>query len=320
MRIAIAGGTGFLGGHVVSALTSEGHSAVLISRGRRDSGEPRASVVGITWDAASAPAPAGLLRGYDALVNLIGIKRETGTQTFERVHVDATRHLLLAASQAGIRRVIQISVVCSRPDARSAYHDSKWRAEELVRRSGLDWTILKPGVIYGRGDDMLTHLVKMIRFSPIFPVVGKGRSILQPIAAADVASMVLAALGNKATAGKSYDCVGPVQIPLRNVVRIVAQGIGLKVFILATPVWLQRLAVRLMNAVSKNPLSTPAQLQMLIDGMTGDCEPAMRDLGVKPGRLTPERVGELGGHVPPLFGLSLRVRGGRSTSTISPAV
>lgn len=102
--------------------------------------------------------------------------------------------------------------------------------------------------------------------------------------------------------------------------RIVARGIGLRVLILATPVWLQRLAVRLMNAVSKNPLSTPAQLQMLIDGMTGDCEPAMRDLGVKPGRLTPERVRELAGHVPPLFGISLRLRGGRSTSCSSPVL
>jgi hypothetical protein len=117
------------------------------------------------------------MRDCNALVNLIGIKRQQGTQTFERVHVEATRHLIEAARELGIRRYIHISVDCSRPDSRSAYHDTKWRAEELIRSSGLNYTILKPGVVYGPGDDMVSHLVKMIRFAPVFPVVGRGDSL-----------------------------------------------------------------------------------------------------------------------------------------------
>ena len=99
--------------------------------------------------------------------------------------------------------------MCSRPDPRSAYHDTKWRAEELVRSSGLDWTILKPAVIYGPGDDMVSHLVKMIRFAPVFPVVGRGDSLLQPVHAGDVAAAVVGALGNDRSIGKAYDVVGP---------------------------------------------------------------------------------------------------------------
>ena len=124
----------------------------------------------------ASAVPPSALRGCDAVVNLVGIKREDGTQTFEAVHVEATRHLLEAAATPAIRRFVHVSVVCSRPDAASPYHDTKWRAEELVRASGLD--VDDPAsrrVIYGPGDDMVTHLVKMIRFAPVFPVVGRGR-------------------------------------------------------------------------------------------------------------------------------------------------
>src|SRR5258707_15330780 len=132
-------------------------------------------------DLARDPVPTGALRGCDALVNLAGIKREDGSQTFEAVHVEATRRLLAACGEAGVRRFVHVSVVCSRPDPTSPYHDTKWRGETLVQASGLDVTILKPAVVYGAGDDMLTHLVKMIRFAPLFPIVGRGDSLLQAV-------------------------------------------------------------------------------------------------------------------------------------------
>ncbi len=254
-----------------------------------------------------APLPLEPLHGCDAIVNLVGIKRESGTQTFERVHVEATRNLIDATKALGIRRFVHISVVCSRPDPKSAYHDTKWRAEELVRHSGLNFTILKPGVIYGHGDDMITHLVKMIRFAPVFPVVGKGTSILQPVHAEDVAQAVVAAFERPVSIGKSYDLVGPKRLTLREVVRTVAEGVGLPVRIVNTPIWFQRAAVRVMNCLFANPLSTPAQLQMLINGLYGDPEPARTDLGVEPRPFTAEQVRELAGPIPSLLGFSCRV-------------
>ena len=137
MRVIIAGGTGFLGRHVAGALVAAGHTVLLLARGnvrhRAADGEEL-----LRADVASGALPLEAMRGCRRVVNLIGIKRERGTQTFEPVHVEATRHLIEAAGELGIRRYIQISVVCSRPDPRSAYHDTKWRAEELVRSGGLD--------------------------------------------------------------------------------------------------------------------------------------------------------------------------------------
>lgn len=305
MKVIIAGGTGFLGRHVTEALRGAGHAVVLLSRGTRP-GEAGEGVEVVRGDVAAGELPLEALRGSDAVVNLIGIKREQGGQTFERSHVEATRHLIEAAGALGIGRFVQISVVCSRPDPASAYHDTKWRAEGLVRDSGLAYTILKPGVIYGPGDDMVTHLVKMIRFAPVFPVVGRGDSLLQPVHARDVAAAVVGALGNGRSVGKTYDVVGPTRMTLRAVVETVARGTGLPLRVVGTPVWFQRAAVTLMNALFANPLSTPAQLRMLIDGLYGDPEPARTDLGVDPRPFTEDEVRALAGPIPPLFGRSLR--------------
>jgi NADH dehydrogenase len=276
----------------------------VLARGRR--GLPLGAEL-VPCDLALGPVPAGALKGCDALVNLAGIKREEGTQTFEALHVEATRRLLAACAEAGVRRFVHVSVVCSRPDPRLPYHDTKWRAEEAVRASGLDFTVLKPAVIYGPGDDMVTHLVRMIRFAPVFPVVGQGNSILQPVDVRDVAEAVAAALDRPRSIGGTYDVVGPDRLPLAQVVRVVADGIGLNVHIVPTPLPLQRLAVRIMDAVTTQPLSTPAQLQMLIDGLYGDTKPARRDLGLVPRPFTAESVRAIEVAIGSLFGTSIRL-------------
>jgi uncharacterized protein YbjT (DUF2867 family)/membrane protease YdiL (CAAX protease family) len=304
MKVVVAGGSGFLGSHVVERLQVDGHDVAILARGRRAAPE---GVTLVRCDLGRQPLPMGALEGAQAIVNLAGIKREAGTQTFEAVHVEATRRLLEAARALGVRRFVHVSVVCSRPDPRSGYHETKWRAEELIRGSGLPFTILKPGVIYGSGDDMLTHLIKMIRFAPVFPVVGQGRSLLQPVDVRDVAEAVAAALLSPTAAGQSYDIVGPERVPLREVVRRVAEGIGLPVAILPTPIPILRQAVRLMDAATSRPLSTPAQLQMLIDGLVGDPAPARRDLGLEPRAFTAEPARSVEGAIPPLFGFSLRL-------------
>lgn len=304
MRIAVAGGTGFVGRHVVEALQARGHTVRVLGRGGH-AAPPGAGFV--RCDLARGPVPHDALRGCDAVVNLAGIKRPSGTQTFEAVHVEGTGRLLEACREQGVRRFVHLSVVCSRPDAASPYHDTKWRAEERVRASGLDATVLKPGVIYGPGDDMVTHLVKMIRFAAVFPVVGRGASLLQPVDVRDVAEAVAAAVERPQSIGRTYDVVGPERHTLSDVVRTVARATGLRLWIVPTPVALQRAAVRVMDAVTDRPLSTPSQLRMLVDGLYGDPEPARHDLGIAPRPFTAGAVMRLAGAVPPLFGFSLRL-------------
>ncbi|MEO1994158.1 MAG: NAD(P)H-binding protein [Planctomycetaceae bacterium] len=306
MKVIVAGGSGFLGQHAVAELVDRGHQTVVLSRGNRACDDSD-NVEHVACDVAAGQLPLDSWQGCDAIVNLIGIKREAAGQTFAAAHVDSTQHLIEAARQAGVQRFVHISVVAARPDQRHTYHDTKWQAEQLVRDSGLDFTILKPGVIYGPGDDMITHLVKMIRFCPVFPVVGQGTSILQPVSGADVARVIASTLTHDQAIGQTYDVVGPDPMLLREVVRTVAAGIPLNVWILPTPIWFQRAAVWAMNVVFRNPLSTPAQLQMLIDGLAGNPEAVARDLGVQTQPFVAERIAEVQASIPPLCGRTLRI-------------
>jgi NADH dehydrogenase len=300
MRVAVFGASGFVGRYVSAALVEQGHEVVGFGRTRAGGGQ-------IAFDIVTAPPPLAALSGCDAIVNLIGIKREVAAQTFEAAHVGVVEKLIAAAKAARITRVVHVSVVCSRPDPTSPYHDTKWRAEQLWHASQLDVTVLRPGVVYGRGDDMLTHLVKMIRFIPLFPVVGGGRSLLQPVDVRDVAKAVVAALESRQAVGKTYDVVGRDRLELGAIVRTIADALGLPLLIVPTPRPLMRTAVAWMEQLMSQPLSTPSQLRMLEEGLVGDPEPMRRELGIEPRALTPAAVREATGDVEPLFGQSLRL-------------
>jgi NADH dehydrogenase len=273
--VAVVGGTGFLGRHVSAALAEAGWTVRLLSR--RTGCDAR----------ELGPEP---LRGCDAVVNLAGLKREEGGQTFRAVHVDLVERLVGAMKDAGVRRLVHVSVVVARPDPSLPYHDTKWRGEEVVRASGLDWTILRPGVIYGAGDDLLAHLSIMLRAAPVFPIVGDGRAPMMPVRAADVAAGVAGALKNPSAAGKTIDLVGPERLTLRDVVRRVAEAMGLSAWIWPTPAALMELPVRVMEATMARPLSTRAQLAMLREGLAGDPAAARAELGVEPAPFTAERL------------------------------
>jgi uncharacterized protein YbjT (DUF2867 family)/membrane protease YdiL (CAAX protease family) len=295
MKVVVAGGSGFVGRHVVAELLRGGHEVTTIDRGRRP---PPPGATAVQADLAVAPIPEGVLEGAGAIVNLVGIKRASGGQSFEAAHVEVTRRLLTQARAHGVGRLIHISVVGSRPDGDGRYHDTKWQAEALVRESGLRATILRPGVIYGRGDDMITHLVVMIRCAPVFPIVGRGTSLLQPVDVRDVAQAVAAALGRPRTSGRTYDVVGPERMTLRRVVSTVAAGLALPLLIVPTPPALMRPVVRWWSRYCASALSTPSQLRMLEEGMVGDPEPGRRDLDLEPRPFTVEAVREAAARVP----------------------
>jgi NADH dehydrogenase len=155
MRIAITGGTGFVGRHLARALVSRGHEVVLIARGRDRRDESLGRLARTSFVAADLGDEAQLadaFDGCDGVAHCAGINRELGEQTYRRVHVEGTRRVVRAAAQAGVNKVLLLSFLRARPDCGSPYHESKWRAEEIVRGGGLDYTIVKSGVIYGRAN------------------------------------------------------------------------------------------------------------------------------------------------------------------------
>src|SRR5207237_9040756 len=126
----------------------------------------------------------------DTVIHLVGIIREHRSRaiTFERIHHLGTLNVLTAASHVGARRYLHISALGTRVGAASRYHQTKWAAEEAVRASGLAWTIFRPSLIYGPQDQFVNLFAKIIRRSPIVPVLGSPRARFQPVSIDAVAS------------------------------------------------------------------------------------------------------------------------------------
>jgi uncharacterized protein YbjT (DUF2867 family) len=274
MRIFLAGGTGFVGGHVRKALLARGHSIRLLVHKRGGGSEP--GVEEFEGDATLLPSFAAAASGFDATVNLIGIIREFPQRgvTFQRLHVEATRNIIAAARNAGVRRHLQMSALGTRPDASTGYFSSKFRAEEEVRNSGLDYTILRPSIIFGPKDDFVNKLAGLLRGLPVMPVIGDGEYHLQPISADDVARCFVEALEKPETIGQSYELCGPDRLSYNELLDTIARVIGRKsVLKVKNPLTLMRLVVPVLQRFSFFPITTD-QIEMLVEG--SDCDGSWR--------------------------------------------
>jgi nucleoside-diphosphate-sugar epimerase len=274
MNIAITGGTGFVGRHLARALSAEGHSVLLLGRGldRRD---PSIYEVAGTRFAATdlqdQELLAELLRGCHAIAHCAGINREIGRQTYQRVHVEGTRNVLAAARAAGVPKIVLLSFLRARPDCGSAYHESKWAAEQLVRDSGLDYTVFKAGMIYGRGDHMLDHLSHALHTAPVFATVGLRERPIRPLAIADLVRAIQAALVDGRLLRQTVAITGAEELLLSEAVRRVAHVLGKRVLVFPAPVWVHRALARVFERTMKVPLVAKAQVHILSEGVV---EPA----------------------------------------------
>jgi NADH dehydrogenase len=213
---------------------------------------------------------ADLRRAFSAcgaVAHCAGINRELGAQTYQKVHVDGTRHVVEAARLAGVGKIALLSFLRARPNCGSGYHESKWAAEEIVRESGLDYTILKPGVIYGNGDHMLDHLSHALYTFPIFATVGFSSKPVRPLAVSDLVRILNAILIEGRLSRQTVAVLGPEELPLTEAVRRVAAVIGKRPWYLPTPVWFHYALAHLLEATMAIPLVSRAQVRILSEGI-----------------------------------------------------
>jgi NADH dehydrogenase len=265
LKIFISGATGFVGGHLRRELLGRGHNLRLLVHKRRSGIE--AGVEQVEGDVTRLESFAEAAAGCDAVINLVGIIREfPGREvTFERLHVQATANMLAAAKKAAVRRYLQMSALGTRPDAVSSYHMTKFRAEELVRASGLEWTILRPSLIYGPQDAFINMLAGQLRLAPVMPVIGDGRYRLQPIHANDVARCFALALEIPQTIGECYELCGNDRLSYLELLDAVAAALGKSAPLKPhAPLGLMKLLIPVMQRIPQFPI-TMDQLQMLLE-------------------------------------------------------
>jgi len=269
-RICILGGSGFVGTHLVSQLAARGLKVRVLSRRREMARElillPTVEVV--EADVHDQQELIRQFRGMDAVINLVGIlhERTVGRADlpsarrgdFQHTHIELTRKVIHAMGEAGVHRLLQMSALGADPNARSAYQRSKGIGEALVHEAGrhhiehenwylngpkfihgygLNVTVFRPSVIFGRGDSFLSMFASLLKAFPILPLASAGARFA-PVHVEDVARAFADSLDNPATYGHSYDLCGPRTYTLQELVQYVGDLIGKRRSIVPLGKWM----------------------------------------------------------------------------------
>jgi NADH dehydrogenase len=289
-RVFMTGATGFVGRWLIHALRAEGHTVrCLVRRGSEGQLRGLEAIERVEGDILAPRTLEAGMAGCDAVIHLVGIIREQPRRgiTFERIHLEGTLNVLRSATAAGTRRYLHMSALGTRPGARSRYHRTKWAAEEAVRSSGLAWTIFRPSVIYGRGDELMTMLAGMVRRLPAVPVIGSGRQRLQPVPVEHVAEGFARALSRPETVKQSFDVGGADVVTMVELLDLIGAAVGRRrVFKAHVPLGLVRPLARVLHRMPLFPI-TPDQLVMLEEDNVCDPGPYLAAFDLPPAPLAP---------------------------------
>jgi len=298
MTVFITGGTGFVGSHLLKALVAAGHKPKVLVREGSKSKLSISNVELCSGDILRPETYASALKGCDAVINLVGIIREFPKKgiTFQTLHFDATKILVDAASNAGVKRFIQMSANGADVNGVSAYETTKFAAEKYIIISHLEWTIFRPGIIFGDPlgkTEMVTELAEIIRKAPIVPIFGDGNYKLQPVAVEDVAKAFVNSLSQPETIGKTYRLCGPNVTTYKELIEIIGKALGKEhVKKMSVPLWLIKPFVAAMSRFSFFPI-TSDQLKLLIKGNVCENQSAWAELHIQPKPFSPEHLSYL---------------------------
>ncbi len=288
MRVLLTGGTGFVGQAIGDQLRRQGHALTVLARNphanRARQALQRWQARTLVGDVTQDGPWIGQLKGVEAAIHTVGIISECRTSTFERIHVQGTQRLVSALRQNNIGKLVHISALGTRPNAISRYHRTKWQAEECVRQSGLEFTILRPSLIYGAQDQFINLFARMSRFSPILPVIGSGQGKLQPISVESVALCAVAALTEPKANGQTIDLCGPKAMTFLVLLREMLAVLNRKRWLLRLPLPIARPMASFMEWFFPAWLQQPPplnrdQIIMLQEDNASDPTPAQTLFG-----------------------------------------
>lgn len=279
MVVMIVGASGFIGGRLAQAFSAAGHEVVCAGRGLR-AGAPAGCMraVRIDYTAPSASEWTPLLAGVDVLVNAVGILRESGSQTFDHLHVLGPRALFTAASLASVRRVIQVSALGAEAGAAARYHGSKYEADRFLMELPLDWAVLQPSLVYGAGGSSARMFDSQASL-PLIPLPGRGDQRVQPVHIDDLVEAVVRLAESPAALHCVLPVVGPRALTMREFLGELRATLGFgRAPFLPVPRALVALAARVGDSFPSMMLNRET-FGMLERGNTGPAGPLERLLG-----------------------------------------
>ncbi|HMO54349.1 MAG TPA: complex I NDUFA9 subunit family protein [Tepidiformaceae bacterium] len=277
MNVVVAGGTGLLGREITKALLDAGHQVTVVSRSnpQNDPIDPRAA-----WVRADVTDPDTLvaaLNGAEVLVDAVQfpnspIENPRKGYTFERIDLGGTKNLVDAAGAAGVGHFILISGAGAAEDGQYHWLRYKWQEEQHLKASGLGYTIIRPSWIYGPRDVSLNRFLGFAKFLPFIPVIGNGKTRINPLFVGDLAAHVAATPGNAATLGRTFEIGGPTVMTMDEVIRTALNAAGKRRFLLHNPKFLMKFIASVIQYAPGRPLTPDAIDFITMDGIADTTE------------------------------------------------
>ncbi len=281
MKIFVTGATGFVGMHVTNDLLARGFE---VHAGARDVAKvdrifgKRVVPVEVDFNDRNSINRALTSVMPDVVVHLIGIIAEIPSKgtTFDNVHFGIPRDLYEASKQAGVRKVVHMSALGVHPDAPSRYHKSKLRAEQVLRSSGVTYTIFRPSVIIGPEQKLFSDMKKITDMVPVVALPAGGSHLMQPVDVRDVACAFGSAVAKSETDNQVYELCGPDVISFRKMLEATFAIWKKRVLYLSVPKSAMALAGKVAESIMENPPVTSDLMRMMwkdnVCGLYGDAQ------------------------------------------------
>ncbi len=270
MNVLVTGGTGFIGQYLCEELTERGHTVTALARTPDEEGIPDGVRLAM-GDVTAYDSIVEVFEGQDAVVNLVSPSPLTiprgGNEMYERVHLGGTENCIQAAEEQGVGRFIQMSGLGVDPKGSTHYLRAKGLAEKSVQVSELDWTIFRPSVIFGDGDEFI-GFTRMVTPPFLAPLPGGGKTRFQPIYVKDIVSMLADAVEDDRHVGKTYEIGGPEILTLAGVAKLARKARGQSVRIIPVPMALAGIGMAVGGAIPKFPLGKDQYRSLQIDNVT----------------------------------------------------
>lgn len=304
-RIAILGGTGFLGHAVCEQWVRHcgaGGGRIVVPSRRPAHDLPLRSLPMVEVVRANVHDEGELQRvlaGCEAVVNLVAILHGSA-EDFERVHQRLPEHVAAACMRSGVQRVVHVSALGVADDAPSMYLRSKAAGEGVWLRSGLKVTVLRPSVIFGARDRLLNLFARLQALAPVVPL-GGAHARFQPVWVEDVAAAVVRCLASASPPGPVIECAGPQVFTLAELVRTAGRLAGCERPVLPLPTALAQLQATLMQWLPGEPLMSRDNLDSLkVPNVASGLLPGLTSLGIQPAALEGVAAGYLSAQSGPL--------------------
>jgi uncharacterized protein YbjT (DUF2867 family) len=288
LMILITGSTGYIGQYLVRQLAAQGERPRCLVRDPQKAVRlfPEAEIEVVQGDTTQPISLAEAVKGVDTVIHAAFVtadRKEGPGNHYEETNVRGTANLIQAAEAAGVARMIEISGLGTKPDKPGSYMQGRYLAEKMLKESHLDWTIIQPSVLFGKGAPFIKGLTDLMRSSPVVPLIGGGKIMFQPIYVKDVVSVILKVVTEReGSSRKTYTIGGPEYYSFTQIIDALLHTMHKSRLKAPAPRLLVGVGAAVMEAILPKPPLTKAAMTLFSFDNTTDLNSVERDFGFQP--------------------------------------